>query len=309
MGAAWARHHAAFADFVKEYGNGAVVDVGGGSGTLAVAYRKAGGRMRWTILEPHALRTPQLPADIEVIDGFLDKATLTSLRTSTVVLCHVFEHFVDLRAAVKDLSESLPQDGRIIIAWPELEDWILKGQAGALNFEHGIYASVASLRALFNEFGWKLLGQSRWDENDTCFLALGRGTDQSVFASPDRTSGEAISRYFARFAVQAAQLSSLLRADCDAYLMPASIYAQALLAAGLPQGRFACLVDNSPVKQGRRLFGTRLFVKAPEEVLSGARNPMVVLNGGAHETEMAHGLRRIRADVRVVRQDGSEVTA
>ena len=61
LGASWARHHAAFAAFLDAHVAGPIADIGGGSGTLAAAYRKTGGKAPWTILEPNALRSADLP--------------------------------------------------------------------------------------------------------------------------------------------------------------------------------------------------------------------------------------------------------
>jgi hypothetical protein len=298
LGAAWARHHAAFASFVKVYAHGGAVDVGGGSGTLALAYRAAGGQENWTILEPNALRVPGLPDDIAVIDGFLERDALASTHAATVVMCHMFEHATDLRAALGAIGEALPDDGRICIAWPELEHWTRGGVAGALNFEHGIYLTVPGLLALFAEFGWSPLAQTRWTENHTLFAAFARQSAPVSAAKGDAI--RAIPEYFGALRNQASQFQQILDShDGDAFLMPASIYAQALLALGLDEGRFTALLDNSPAKQGRRLYGTHLTVQ-PAAVLRDARNPLVILNGGAHDAEIAAGLKALRPDIRIV---------
>jgi hypothetical protein len=93
--------------------------------------------------------------------------------------------------------------------------------------------------------------------------------------------------------------AALASHDGEAFLMPASIYAQALLALSAPEHRFTALLDNSGAKQGLRLYGTDLRVLAPA-VLPRARNPAVVLNGGAHTAEIAADLRTIRPDVHVI---------
>jgi hypothetical protein len=82
--------------------------------------------------------------------------------------------------------------------------------------------------------------------------------------------------------------------------MPASVYAQSLIAAGLSEHSFVALLDNSPVKQGSRLYGTKLKVAAPRDVLPTASRPLVVLNGGAHDAEIAAGLSAIRSDTGIV---------
>lgn len=300
LGAAWARHHAAFAEFLRGAVRGAVVDVGGGSGTLALAYRRAGGRAPWTILEPNALRVPGLPPEIAVVHGFLDGDTLSCLGAGSVVMCHMFEHVVDLRAALAALDIQLPPDGRICLAWPDLETWVRKGVAGALNFEHGVFLTVPRLLALFAEFGWRVAARMHWTENDTWFLAFTRGAADAL-PVPRAGGKAAVSAYFGALRVQALKLAAALgRHDGDGFLMPASIYAQALLAQGLPEQRFAALLDNSPAKQGRRLYGTDLRVLAPAAALAEARHPLVVLNAGAHNAEIAADLRALRSDIRIV---------
>jgi hypothetical protein len=306
LGAAWARHHAAFAAFVRAHAQGAIVDVGGGSGTLAAAYRRAGGDAAYTILEPNALRAPELPADVQVVDGFLDDASLAASGANSVVMSHMLEHVTGLRAALGTLTDATACE-RVIVAWPDLDKWMAKGLAGALNFEHGFYVGLARLKEAFAVLRWRVLAQTDWEENDTVFLAFGRG--DALPARPPSGSGRrAIIAYYTGFAAQARKLGRALdRHDGDAFLMPASVYAQTLIAEGLDAARFAALLDNAPVKQGRRLYGTGLTVAAPEAVLPGARHPLVVLNGGAHEAEIAARLRTQRSDVVILNGAGERI--
>lgn len=298
LGAAWRRHHAAFAQFLVAHAQGGIADIGGGSGTLAMAYRQAGGHAPFTILEPNALRADGLPADIAVMDGFLEEAALVATGAATAVMCHMFEHATDLRAALMAIGAALPADGRICIAWPELEHWTAKGVAGALNFEHGIYLTVPRLLALLSEFGWREIARQRWDENDTLFLALERGT--ALVPAARSNGAEAVPAYFARLREQAvaAQRAAEDHAG-EVFLMPASIYSQALLAMGLREERIRGLLDNAPAKQGRRLYGTGLAV-LPAVALRTARDPLVILNAGVHNSEIAASLRDLRADVRIM---------
>jgi hypothetical protein len=237
---------------------------------------------------------------VAVVDGFLEGGTLARIGASTVVMCHMLEHVVDLRSTLTVLDATLPPDGRICVAWPELEIWVAQGSAGALNFEHGIYLTVPRLLSLFAEFGWHLAAQRHWVENETRFLAFSRGIPAVVHA-PRGQGANAILGFFDTLRHHASRLSAALaRHDGEAFLMPASIYAQALLALGAPEHRFAALLDNSAVKQGRRLYGTDLRVLAPATALSQARNPLVILNGGAHTAEITAGLKAIRSDIRII---------
>jgi hypothetical protein len=305
LGAAWARHHAAFASFVNSHAQGRVVDIGGGSGTLAAAYRKSGGRASWTILEPNALRTPGLPTDIDIVEGFLDSQVLKRLGAVSVVMCHMLEHVVDLRAAIHELNDSLPNNGDILLAWPELETWTRARLAGALNFEHGVYVTVERLEALLREFGWRLSAKQRFSENDTMFMTFVRGSASKDNRASRGSATEPVAAYYAGFRDDAEKITRTLDAHGgEAFLMPASVYAQTLIASGLSEERFSAILDNAPIKQGRRLYGTGLRVFAPHAALAEAKTPLVVLNAGAHEPEIAGQLRAIRENIRVVNGRG-----
>jgi hypothetical protein len=305
LGAAWTRHHTAFASFLSAHVDGRVVDIGGGSGTLATAYRRSRGKAPWTILEPNALRSAELPSDVDVVQGFLDEDVLKRLGAGTVVMCHMLEHVMDLRATIRALSNSLPEDGIIVLAWPELETWTRAGTAGALNFEHGIYVTAPRLVALFSEFGWRKTAKQRFAENDTVFMAFRRGRARTAAQARTVSSAPAVTAYYSGFRTSAQKIMSILEKHSgDAFLMPASVYAQTLIASGVREDRFTALLDNAPIKQGRRLYGTTLRVAAPAARLAEAETPLVVLNGGAHATEIASQLCAIRADVRIVNGRG-----
>lgn len=308
LGRAWARHHAAFARFIGQHARGEIVDVGGGSGTLAAAYRQNGGAGRWTILEPNALPSAAIPRDVEIVDGFLERDTLRRIAAQTIVMCHMLEHVTDLRATLQDLTDIASVGTRIIVAWPVLEEWTARGLAGALNFEHGIYLTLMRLERLFAAFGWRLAAQALWSENDTAFLAFERGRADTAETGTATSARAAVMSYFAGFTAAAEKLNVRLRAlEGEAFLMPASIYAQMLIASGLPEARLSALLDNAEVKQGRRLFGTGLSVRSPHAALASARRPLVVINGGAHEFEMAAHVRSIRQDALILRGDGSQL--
>ena len=73
---------------------------------------------------------------------------------------------------------------------------------------------------------------------------------------------------------------------CDhIYLFGAHIFSQMLIHFGLRIDKVRCILDNDPLKQGKRLYGTSFRVKSPE-VLRNEDKPIVVLNAGAYSGEI-----------------------
>ena len=154
----------------------------------------------WTILEPHALKNADLPTDVDVVDGFLEGALFNGVGAS-VVLCHMFEHVVDLRAA---LSRNHRQ------ACPPTEQYCSRGRSLKPGLERARGSAQFRTRNLrhpgateSNVRGVRLAEsvEQHCGENDTIFLAFVRGivTPRVRNTSPFAAASPAMARYFSVF--------------------------------------------------------------------------------------------------------------
>ena len=62
------------------------------------------------------------------------------------------------------------------------------------------------------------------------------------------------------------------------------MFSQYLLNSGIDEERIECIIDNDPVKQGKRLYGTNLKVYGSSK-LTGYDNAVVILHD-AHEDHL-----------------------
>ena len=53
VGGLWMKHHAAFADFIRQFHPQKVLEIGGGHGILPTLYAKQGSACDWTVVEPN----------------------------------------------------------------------------------------------------------------------------------------------------------------------------------------------------------------------------------------------------------------
>ena len=85
---------------------------------------------------------------------------------------------------------------------------------------------------------------------------------------------------------QIAYLNNILRKSTkEIYLFGAHLFGQFLIFNGLDISRISCILDNNPAKQGRRLYGTSLFVKSPK-ILKDKKDALVILNAGIYNDEI-----------------------
>lgn len=289
LGSAWDLHHQAFASFVARHRRGEVLEVGGGGGKLARCFRAVAPEPRWRILEPNPTVIGDPIAGVSRVRGFFDENFVLPKAVETLVFCHCLEHIYNIGEIVEVMASKLPLDGRVIVAWPDLESWIARGEPGAINWEHTFVCAVETLTSLFENNGFRLAQKQAFGKDHSLFLALtktGEPQRRSFSAGDVEGVRAAIGEYFAKFARQASALNAAARERTrPVYAAPASIYTQYLFAFGLDPRLLSGLIDNSELKQGRRLYGAPLPV-LPASALRDAAST-VILNGGAHNAEMA----------------------
>jgi len=97
-----------------------------------------------------------------------------------------------------------------------------------------------------------------------------------------------------------ANLISSIIGDKKYYLFSAHIFSQLLLATNCFNiDNCIGILDNSKQKQGSRLYGTNLTVYDPA-IISGDKDPVVVVRCGPYSEEIIRGLRDINKQVVIV---------
>lgn len=71
----------------------------------------------------------------------------------------------------------------------------------------------------------------------------------------------------------------------DIFLFGAHVFTQYLISFGLDVNKIKLILDNNPDKQGKRLYGTDLFVASPK-VLKDNNNSSVILRSGVFNKEI-----------------------
>ena len=73
--------------------------------------------------------------------------------------------------------------------------------------------------------------------------------------------------------------------DGEIFLFGAHIFSHYLIGFGLSTEKIDSILDNSPIKIGKRLYGTKLKVQSPK-ILSNYKKPLVILKAGVYNDEI-----------------------
>jgi hypothetical protein len=69
------------------------------------------------------------------------------------------------------------------------------------------------------------------------------------------------------------------------FLFGAHVFSQYLLNQGIDKTKIEGILDNSKIKQGKRLYGSSLIIFSPE-ILKDKKNVAVILRAGVYQDEI-----------------------
>ena len=201
------------------------------------------------------------------VTGTLTNCDLTPASFDGVLLCHVLEHVLDLRAALDAVANLLKPEGWIYVEVPDAIRYeeCLVAPFQDFNLEHINHFSSQSLTHLLAMKGWQAA------EVGSKSLALAGGKQYpAVWAFATRAHGlpagndvvtrPALESYVEQSSVKlaeiAATLESRLPGDQPVYIWGAGQLAMRLLGATcLATANIAAFVDSNPIHHGKRLRG------------------------------------------------------
>ncbi len=113
-------------ELLKFRQKGYLLDVGFGSGTFLRLAKEHGFQVTGTEISKYACRYVKDTYGIEVFRGDLEEARFPSSRFDVVTLWHALEHLPDPKAALKEIHRILKKDGLLVVAVPNLNNFITR---------------------------------------------------------------------------------------------------------------------------------------------------------------------------------------
>jgi SAM-dependent methyltransferase len=301
VGASWAAHHQALADFIGKFNPSSVLEIGGAHGILATNYQ-AKKKIPWTILEPNP--TPVKECEAQIIKGFFDENFVFQGDVDAIVHSHVFEHIYDPALFVKNISDFLSPGKKLIFSVPNMRVMVEKRYTNCLNFEHTVYLSEDYIENLLTRYGFQILDREYFLDDHSIFFAAVRDVSTKPVELPDGLYPNNKKLY-----LDYVQFHEKLVADINAkmsaaesgkiFLFGAHVQAQYLIGFGLNLEKIELILDNDAKKHGKRLFGTDKLVASPL-VLADLDSPMVIVRAGTFTNEVVTQIKQINPTARLV---------
>ena len=297
VGTTWQIHHKEFSEFIRKYYSGDILEIGGSNGTLAKIFQN-NVKSRWTIVEPN----PSFNGDekIKVIKAFFDDKIAISNSIGTIVHSHVLEHLLDPNTMLRHIKKILPKDGYHIFSIPNLFQYLKHKYSNAINFEHTFFLTEYFMDYLLNLHGFEIIEKQYYQDHSIFYATrkneiLKKMTLMNHCEEYQKLYLDMIDFYDSeviRFNQYIKNFSGKI------FLFGAHIFSQFLLHRGLEYGSIQNIIDNSPTKERKRLYGTSLIVQNPR-IISNISDVSVILKAGQYQEEVKRQLLLLNPNVMI----------
>ena len=285
VGSLWELHHSEFAKFISKSNPETVLEIGGGHGILSLNYDKIC-KTNWTIIEPNP--TPLENVNANFIKGFFDKDFKTNTSFDAVVHSHVFEHLYDPKTFIENISNILEEGKYLIFSIPNMNEMLNRKYTNFLNFEHTYFLSEEFVTYFLTNNNFEIVEKKYFKEDHSIFFRAKKNSKikRTSLGQEALNNKSLFSEYIKHHLELVKQLNETInKLNSEVYLFGAHVFSQYLFSFGLEESKISFILDNDPIKQGKRLYGTNLRVKSPK-VLSKVKRPIVILRAGVYNDEI-----------------------
>lgn len=242
-----------------------------------------------------------------IIPDFYENVDESSIPANTMIISHVYEHFYNPYEILDKISKNL-NIKHFFLCFPDLEYYVQNDILHVLNTEHTYYADNNFIIELCRLKGFYIKEQEFY-RGHSVFMHFVRndGSKKSTEATEDKeeefkeefkeeakefptnTSPRLrLDNYFSRIYSSVKLYNDFLSKSESKYkyIFPCSIHSIFLLTFGLDTSNLDGMLDNSPNKINKKVYGTNLLCRSFKEVLESKDTVSIVLNGGVFNKEI-----------------------
>jgi len=288
VGNTWENHNMELCNFIDEMNLKKVFEIGAGSGRLGKLYLSKNTTNHWTALEPnHSYDEIVMPNLVHLREWF-DLNYKIDKHYDAIIHSHVLEHSYDPTSFLKSIYEQIDNDTLHIFSIPNLLYFIKKKFTNGLNFEHTVFLTEKIVDNILNTVGFEIVKKHYYHEFPCIFYVTKKSEpkevtySKSIYQENKKVFLDYVDGQFEDIKKLNDKISKF---DGEIFLFGGHIWAQYLIFNGLRVDKISCLLDNSKMKQGKRLYGTSLKVKSPK-ILKGRENVAVIVKAAQHSREI-----------------------
>jgi len=297
IGGIWEDHHNKFAELIQKYSKSEkILEIGGSDSRLATKVLKQNPNIqKWVVVEPSFKKKVDNPK-IDYIDRFFDKNFKVNEKFNMIVSSQVIEHAYDTNEFLENVRSLLNNGEYHIFACPYFDKYLINRYANAINFEHTLFLTEEIFDYLISKNNFKIVEKVYYLNHTIFYVTKKEKTETINLPNKYKANKKMYIEFIDYFKNFVKDLNDELeKTTKDVYMFGAHIFSQYLIMLGLNTTKIKYILDNSQLKHNKRLYGTDMIIKKPEDV--NLENALVILKVGEYRNEISSQLLNINSNI------------
>jgi hypothetical protein len=262
-----------------------ILEIGAGKGYLAdILLEHPNICNKYIIIDPsytgsHSNRT--------VVNEYIETVEITKLPVNTLIMSHVFEHFYDPKAILDSIliNDTIKY---VYICHPNFDAYTetIPLTYNILQCEHTFYIENDFVIKLFNNYGFKLL--TKYNHKDYAIMFAFERMPSTNLECINIKTEQNFRQYLQSIENRVQYLNNIIQtSEVPVYIWPCSIHSIMLFKYGLEYNKLDGILDNSPLKVGKFMYGYKLECFSMEHIMKNDNKIKIILNGGCFNKDIA----------------------
>lgn len=282
VGELWKLHNEKFSCFLKKFNLKNIVEIGGGSGKLANMHVESNPLCKWTIIDKNY--TGLNCNKINVVYDWFD-ANKSLFEYDAVVHSHVFEHIHNPEKFLCNMRKNINNNAYHIFSVPNLYEWLKNKYTNCLNFEHTVFLTEEIIDILLQKCGFEIVDKVKYQDHSIFYVCKPGEIKNIEYKNNYENYKKLFLDFISYYENLIKHINNKTKKSNSVYLFGAHIFSQYLIFSGLDTKNIECILDNSKLKLGKRLYGTNLKIKLPEYVIN-IDSPQIIVIAGTYTEEI-----------------------
>jgi 2-polyprenyl-3-methyl-5-hydroxy-6-metoxy-1,4-benzoquinol methylase len=299
VGKTWENHHSEFAEFISKYPIKKILEVGGGTTKIASKVIKNDPQKDWTIIDPNMIENNL--TQIHFVKDYFHKDLEIDRDFDAIVHSHTIEHMKDPEQFVNDISNFIKYEGYHIFSFPNMVTYLSRKYLNCLNFEHPQFLAESFVDVILERQGFEIIEKKFFKEDHSIFYATKKTQNKKKINFPNNyLEYKKLYMEFVNYYEKFTSEMNLKLKDFtgEVYIFGAHLFSQYLLVFGLNEEKIIGILDNSELKIGKRLYGTKFKVYHPNHI-KNKKNVAVILKVATYRKEILEQILKINPHIKI----------
>ena len=286
LGPTWERHHLSFSKFIKEHTEfnnwGHTLEIG--TSTSPIARSLTDFTKSITYIDPITNPPFSLKDNEEYLSGFFP-AVMPKTAPNVLIASHVLEHIPNTHSFIKSVFDVLPTDGEFFFSIPDFEFWLKSSYYNALSAEHIVYPFRNNLENLCSTLDLSLTTERYQNHSLFGKITANRPQSSDILNWAPSLNIQLLDTWSNQFLFDSVTLEANSTRYDSIFICGASHLSQYFILLSRGKIGVTAVLDNSSMKQGKRLYGTDVYVQSFESIIKHA-SPLIIIPPSPYQGEM-----------------------